>query len=129
MKIGELAGRAGLKPSAIRYYEKMGILDAPHRVGGQRHYSSDALDRVLNHGTHYYTLTYAPPDKNMDGRLRHIQVKVSGGSYHLSYRRGYYARDESFVQAAKSSPTRDKHSRGRARPLRDHWSTLRTRAV
>ena len=47
MKIGELAGRAGLKPSAIRYYEKMGILEAPHRVGGQRHYSGDAVDRVL----------------------------------------------------------------------------------
>jgi MerR family redox-sensitive transcriptional activator SoxR len=47
MKIGELAGRAGLKASAIRYYEKMGILDAPHRVAGQRHYPSDALHRVL----------------------------------------------------------------------------------
>ena len=47
MKIGELAGRAGLKPSAIRYYERMGILEAPHRVGGQRRYSPDTLDRVL----------------------------------------------------------------------------------
>jgi hypothetical protein len=47
MKIGELAGRVGLKASAIRYYEKMGILDAPHRTGGQRHNPSDALDRVL----------------------------------------------------------------------------------
>lgn len=47
MKIGELAGRAGLKPSAIRYYEHLGILEAPHRIGGQRHYATDALDRVL----------------------------------------------------------------------------------
>jgi MerR family redox-sensitive transcriptional activator SoxR len=47
MKIGELAGRAGLKASAIRYYEKIGLLDAPHRVSGQRHYSSDTLHRVL----------------------------------------------------------------------------------
>ena len=47
MKIGDLAGRAGLKASAIRYYEKMGILDAPHRVAGQRRCPSDALDRVL----------------------------------------------------------------------------------
>jgi MerR family redox-sensitive transcriptional activator SoxR len=47
MKIGDIAGRAGLKASAIRYYEKMGILDAPHRAGGQRRYPSDALDRVL----------------------------------------------------------------------------------
>jgi MerR family regulatory protein len=33
MKIGELAGRSGLNSSAIRYYEKMGLLSSPHRVG------------------------------------------------------------------------------------------------
>ena len=47
MKIGELAARAGLNASAIRYYEKMGLLAAPQRVGGQRRYPADALDRVL----------------------------------------------------------------------------------
>jgi MerR family transcriptional regulator, redox-sensitive transcriptional activator SoxR len=47
MKIGELAKRAGLNASALRYYEKAGLLSAPHRVGGQRRYSGEALDRVL----------------------------------------------------------------------------------
>jgi MerR family redox-sensitive transcriptional activator SoxR len=47
MKISELAARANLKASAIRYYEKIGILDAAQRVRGQRHYPSDVLDRVL----------------------------------------------------------------------------------
>ena len=47
MKIGDLAARANVKPSAIRYYEKMGILEAPHRVSGQRRYPVDTLDRVL----------------------------------------------------------------------------------
>ena len=47
MKIGELAHRAGFQASAIRYYEKLGLLAPPHRTGGQRRYSSDALDRVL----------------------------------------------------------------------------------
>jgi MerR family redox-sensitive transcriptional activator SoxR len=47
MKIGQLAARAGVNASAIRYYEKMGLLAAPHRVGGQRRYPSDTLDRVL----------------------------------------------------------------------------------
>jgi MerR family redox-sensitive transcriptional activator SoxR len=47
MKIGELARRASLSASAIRYYEKRGLLAAPHRIGGQRRYSSEALDRVL----------------------------------------------------------------------------------
>jgi MerR family transcriptional regulator, redox-sensitive transcriptional activator SoxR len=47
MKIGQLAARASVNASAIRYYEKMGLLAAPHRVGGQRRYPGDALDRVL----------------------------------------------------------------------------------
>jgi MerR family redox-sensitive transcriptional activator SoxR len=47
MKIGELARRASLNPSAIRYYEKLGLLAPPQRLGGQRRYPSDALDRVL----------------------------------------------------------------------------------
>jgi MerR family transcriptional regulator, redox-sensitive transcriptional activator SoxR len=47
MKIGQLAARAGVNASAIRYYEKMGLLAAPHRVGGQRRYPADALDRIL----------------------------------------------------------------------------------
>jgi len=47
MKIGELAARAGLNASAVRYYEKMGLLTPPHRTGGQRRYPNDALDRVL----------------------------------------------------------------------------------
>ncbi len=47
MKISELAARAGLNASALRYYEKMGLLVPPHRTGGQRRYPSDALDRVL----------------------------------------------------------------------------------
>jgi MerR family transcriptional regulator, redox-sensitive transcriptional activator SoxR len=47
MKIGELARRTGFKPSAIRYYERLGLLPAPLRTGGQRRYSPDAHNRVL----------------------------------------------------------------------------------
>jgi MerR family transcriptional regulator, redox-sensitive transcriptional activator SoxR len=47
MKIGELARRAGLNPSAIRYYERVGVLHSPHRASGQRCYPAEALDRVL----------------------------------------------------------------------------------
>ena len=47
MKTGELAAQADLAPSAIRYYEKVGLLAPAERIGGQRRYSSAALDRVL----------------------------------------------------------------------------------
>ena len=47
MKIGELAARSGLNASAIRYYEKLGLLAPPRRSGGQRRYATDALNRIL----------------------------------------------------------------------------------
>jgi MerR family transcriptional regulator, redox-sensitive transcriptional activator SoxR len=47
MKIGELARRSGLNASAIRYYERVGLLPPPHRTSGQRRYPEEALHRVL----------------------------------------------------------------------------------
>jgi DNA-binding transcriptional MerR regulator len=47
MKIGELAGRTGLNASAIRYYERMGLLAPPYRAGGQRRYPAEVIHRVL----------------------------------------------------------------------------------
>src|SRR5215510_611835 len=47
MKIGQLAARGGLNPSAIRYYEKIGLLAPAVRIHGQRSYPAEALDSVL----------------------------------------------------------------------------------
>ena len=41
--IGEVARRAGVQTSAIRYYEKIGLLPKTQRVGGQRRYESGVL--------------------------------------------------------------------------------------
>jgi MerR family redox-sensitive transcriptional activator SoxR len=38
LTISEVARQAGLRPSAIRYYEQIGILPAAQRVSGQRKY-------------------------------------------------------------------------------------------
>jgi MerR family redox-sensitive transcriptional activator SoxR len=46
MKIGELARHAGVRTSAIRYYESAGLLPAAERRGGQRVYGRDALERL-----------------------------------------------------------------------------------
>src|SRR4051794_33960137 len=44
--IGELAERAGLATSAIRYYESIGLLPEPYRVSGQRRYGEEVLKRL-----------------------------------------------------------------------------------
>lgn len=46
LAIGEVARRAGLNTSAIRYYERAGLLPAPERVKGQRRYDEDILSRL-----------------------------------------------------------------------------------
>ena len=47
LTIGEAAERTGLEPSAIRYYERIGLLPAPEREGGWRRYDAVAI-RLLN---------------------------------------------------------------------------------
>ena len=44
MTIGEVARRAGVQTSAIRYYEKIGLLPKTQRIGGQRRYELSVLN-------------------------------------------------------------------------------------
>jgi DNA-binding transcriptional MerR regulator len=46
MTIGQVARRAGVSQSAIRYYEAAGLLPAPTRKHGARQYDDDAVDQV-----------------------------------------------------------------------------------
>lgn len=43
LSIGEVAERAGLQSSAIRYYERIGLLPSAERQSGQRRYGEDVL--------------------------------------------------------------------------------------
>jgi MerR family redox-sensitive transcriptional activator SoxR len=42
--IGEVARMAGINASAIRYYERAGLLAKPERVNGRRRYGPEVLD-------------------------------------------------------------------------------------
>ena len=46
LAIGEVARRAGLSASAIRYYERAGLVPKPGRVGGKRRYEPEVLRRL-----------------------------------------------------------------------------------
>ncbi len=71
-----------------------------------------AIARVVQNGSHYYTLVYTPTNKDMDGKYRRIEVKLNGDKYKLSYRRGYYAE----AAAEDGAPAEDE--KANADPLR-----------
>jgi MerR family transcriptional regulator, redox-sensitive transcriptional activator SoxR len=46
LQIGEVARRAGIRTSAIRYYESIGLLPEPSRINGRRCYDESILQRL-----------------------------------------------------------------------------------
>jgi MerR family transcriptional regulator, redox-sensitive transcriptional activator SoxR len=46
LTIGQVAARAGVNVSAIRYYERNGLVPEPERVSGQRRYTDEAVQRL-----------------------------------------------------------------------------------
>jgi VWFA-related protein len=64
-------------------------------TGGQAFYDNNGLKEVTEHflstDSSFYTLTYSPHNLRFDNKWHKIRVAVEGGSYHLSYRSGYFA--------------------------------------
>ena len=46
LTIGEVAARTGLSTSALRFYEREGLLQSERTAGGQRRYPREVLRRV-----------------------------------------------------------------------------------
>jgi MerR family transcriptional regulator, redox-sensitive transcriptional activator SoxR len=46
LTIGEVARKAGVATSSIRYYESIGLLPKPDRLHGQRRYGADVLGKL-----------------------------------------------------------------------------------
>ncbi|WP_089155979.1 redox-sensitive transcriptional activator SoxR [Micromonospora sp. NBS 11-29] len=46
LTIGQLADRSGVAPSALRYYERLGLIHATRTGGNQRRYARTELRRV-----------------------------------------------------------------------------------
>ena len=46
LSISEVGDATGLESSALRYYEKVGLITPRTRVGGRRHYDASVLQRL-----------------------------------------------------------------------------------
>jgi len=68
LTIGEVAQRAGVATSSIRYYERIGLLPEPDRLGGQRRYEVDVLGK----------LGFIGVAKSAGFKLREIKELVKG---------------------------------------------------
>lgn len=80
------------------------------QTGGHAFYNSNdipkALEQSMESGANYYTVSYAPSNKNWDGRLRKIEVKLARQNVRLTYRRGYYAVADPFAPVLKIKTTK-----------------------
>ena len=47
LTIGDVAERAGVATSAVRYYERRGLIAADERVSGQRRFTTSTLRRLV----------------------------------------------------------------------------------
>jgi VWFA-related protein len=95
-----------------RNADHAGMEEIAKDTGGAAFYNtnglSDALARVADHGSYFYTLTYSSANLATNGRFRKIKVKLAKYSgLQLAYRRGYYADDAKSAQAAAAKPVSD----------------------
>jgi DNA-binding transcriptional MerR regulator len=69
LTIGEVARRAGVATSSIRYYESIGLLPEPARLHGQRRYGTDILGK----------LAFIDVAQSAGFKLEEIKALVHGG--------------------------------------------------
>ena len=85
MTIGAVAAQAGRRPSAIRYYEQIGLLPRPDRVSGRRVYGPDTVRTLAVIGTGQRAgltldeirtlLSATPDDQAATDRLRKVAIR------------------------------------------------------
>ena len=96
------SGRNGIRTiegQASRQYDlQVSMEHLASLTGGRAFYNTNDLAAAVEHsvdeGDHSYRLDYTPENRRWDGAYRHIAVSVRGHSYHLAYRQGYFATEE-----------------------------------
>jgi VWFA-related protein len=77
---------------ALQHLQMREIAD---NTGGEavynRNWLAQAATKILEQDNSFYTLVFSPKDFHPDNKWHQVKVKVDGGPYTLSYRRGYFA--------------------------------------
>ena len=114
----ELMANIGAEKAA-RANETIAMEKLAEDTGGKAFYNTNDLDGAMEHaiedGSHYYTISYTPTNKKMDGNYRKVEVKLTTGKYKLAYRRGYNAADApATAPKPEGDPLRPLLAQGRA---------------
>jgi VWFA-related protein len=95
LRENEMEEIASEHDTRVRNPDQATMDQVARETGGFASYDVNGLDqalaRVVDQGSHFYTLTYTPTNSEADGRYRKMEVRLSAKSYKLSYRPGYYA--------------------------------------
>jgi VWFA-related protein len=71
------------------------MLQIAHETGGKEYFNTNGLKEAvasaIDNGSSYYTISFVPTVKELNGQFRKINVKVDDGDYKLAYRNGYFA--------------------------------------
>jgi hypothetical protein len=78
--------------------DEHGTMEAVAEATGGRSFVNtnglkEAIEKAIDAGSNYYTLSYSPTSEKWNGEYRKIHVEVARPSLTLAYRRGYYADD------------------------------------
>ena len=84
------------------------MLQLADKTGGKAFINTndlkDAVDRAVESGSNYYTLSYYPTNHRWDGKYHSVVVKVDDPRLKLTYRLGYYADDPDGLPDKKNAP-------------------------
>ena len=84
------------------------MLQLADKTGGKAFINTnglkDAVDRAVESGSNYYTLSYYPANHRWDGKYHSVSVKVADPKVKLTYRLGYYADDPDGLPDKKNAP-------------------------
>jgi VWFA-related protein len=93
----------GIDRAAARYAEEVMAQETGGKAFMQTNGLAEVIDNIASSSSDFYTLSYVPANQKMDGSYRKIEVKVAGGHYNLSYRRGYPAIEDALPGSVATS--------------------------
>ena len=84
------------------------VCNAAEGLGGVAYYNNNDLGSVIakaiDNGSHFYTISYFPPNRKDDGHFHSIKVEVNRPGLRLVYRKGYNAENPRLHMPTSGTP-------------------------